>query len=331
MVSVLHAYLNYSLNNECPQSGKINLLKQHYRNVLPRSIDYYLLIDSLNLLFGVIYEFFSKDSIAHGIYLQSLEPYILTNRFDTILPTVLKDFINYCIDNNNLNQLEQCLDRLNVSCLDLDQIIEITRKYEVYMTLLHIYSKGFKDFTTILKEIIEKLEDIFIGNNGTSYSTKMTLIGNQALVFIQTILVGDMYSFSGRLSYDMVHFRRNEIVDFLSYLHLRRTGGLLYNNLRILLYFNTQNFFNLLTMAFHNEEFLYDIDTLTRRIFCDILLRVMVGDVQFSSHQISILFNCLSRQLAKSGQQHIFVQGMLFEQVINYLQNLDIYLELNIK
>lgn len=143
----------------------------------------------------------------------------------------------------------------------------------------------------------------------------MTLIGNQALVFIQSTLVGDIYPFGGRLSSDLAYFGRNEIVDFLSYLHPRRTGGLLYTNLRILLHFNTRDFFNLLTMAFDNEEFLHDVDILKRRAFCDILLRVMVDDVQFSSHQISILFNFLSRQLAKAGQQHIFVQGMLFEQV----------------
>ncbi len=166
MVSLLHSYLKYSLNYQCPQSGKIDLLKQHYRNILPRSIDYCLLIDRLDLLFGLIYDIFSKDSIAHGIYLQCLEPYILTNRFDTISPNVLKDFINYYIDNNYLNQLEQCLNRLDVSCLDLEQVINITRKYELYMTLLHIYSEAFKDFTTILKEIIEKLEDDFAQNNG---------------------------------------------------------------------------------------------------------------------------------------------------------------------
>ncbi|CAF3090658.1 unnamed protein product [Rotaria socialis] len=317
MVSLLQAYLKYSLNYECPQSGTIDLLKQHYRNVLPRSIDYCLLIDRLDLLFGLIYEIFSKDSIAHGIYLQCLEPYILKNRFDTMSPMVLNDFINYYVENNHLNQLEHCLNRLDVSSLDIDQIIQITRKHNLYMTLLRIYSEAFKDFTAILKEIIEKLEYDIAENNGTCYSAKMTLIGNQALVFIQTTLVGEIYPFGGRLSSDLAQFGRNEIVDFLSFLHPRRTGGLLYSNLRALLHFNTRDFFNLLTMAFDNEEFLNDVDTIKRRAFCDILLRVMVDDVQFSSHQISILFNFLSRQLAKTGQQHIFVQGMLFEQVRN--------------
>jgi hypothetical protein len=170
MVSLLQSYLKYSLNNECPQSGKIELLKQHYRHILPRSIDYCLLIDRLDLLFGLIYDLFSKDSIAHGIYLQSLESYILANRFDTISPIVLKDFIHFYIENNHLNQLEQCLTRLDVSCLDLDQVTHLTRKYELYMTLLHIYSEAFKDFTTILKEIIEKLEDDFSKNNGNKSS-----------------------------------------------------------------------------------------------------------------------------------------------------------------
>ncbi|CAF1690174.1 unnamed protein product, partial [Adineta ricciae] len=142
----------------------------------------------------------------------------------------------------------------------------------------------------------------------------MIAIGNQALVFIQTTLVGDIYPYGGRLSSDLANFGRNQIIDFLSYLHPRQTGGLLYTNLRTFLHFNTRDFFNLLTMAFDNEDFLHDVHTSKRRAFCDILLRVMVDDVQFSSNQISILFNFLSRQLAKAGQQHIFVQGMLFEQ-----------------
>ena len=166
MVSLLNGYLKSSLNNECPRSGKIDLLIQHYRNVLPRSIDYCLLIDRLDLLFGLIYDLFSKDSIAHGIYLQCLEPYILKNRFDTISPMVLRDFINYYIDNNHFNQLEQCLNRLDVSSLDLDHIIQISRKHNLYMTLLHVYSDAFKDFTTILREIIDKLEDDFTQNHG---------------------------------------------------------------------------------------------------------------------------------------------------------------------
>lgn len=157
----------------------------------------------------------------------------------------------------------------------------------------------------------------------------MTAIGNQALVFLQTTFVGEVYPFGGRLSADVAHFARNQIIEFLSYLHPRRTGGLLYTNLRSFLHFNTRDFFNLLTMAFDNSEFLDDVDTSKRRAFCDILLRVMVDDVQFSSHQISILFNFLSRQLAKAGQQHIFVQGMLFEQVSRRHSSRDCDLRVN--
>ena len=168
---------------------------------------------------------------------------------------------------------------------------------------------------TSFKPISRQSNPVTVQFLGTGYSAKMVSIGNQALVFLQTSLVGDIYPYGGRLTPEVAHFGRNQIIDFLSYLHPRRTGGLLYTNLRTFLHFNTRDFFNLLTMAFDNKEFLNDVDTSKRRAFCDILLRVMVDDVQFSSHQISILFNFLSRQLAKAGQQHIFVQGMLFEQV----------------
>lgn len=181
MVSLLQSYLKYSFNQECPQSGSIELLKQHYRNVLPRSIDYCLLIDRLDLLFGLVHDIFVKDPVAHGIYLQCLEPYILKNRFDSISPVVLKEFVNYYVENNHLNQLENCLIRLDVSSLDIDQIIQIARTNELYTTLLRTYSEAFKDFTSILREIIEKLEDDWVANNG---KFKMFLI----LIFILIVL-----------------------------------------------------------------------------------------------------------------------------------------------
>ena len=166
MVSLLQAYLKYSLSEDCFQTGKIELLKQHYRNILPRSINYCLLLDRLDLCFGLIYDIFSRDPIAHGIYLQCLEPYIMSNRFEKLAPNVLRDFINFYVENNHFNQLEQCLNRLDMSCLDIEQTVTITRKHDLYMTLLHLYSEAFKDFRTILQEIIEKLEDDFIQNGG---------------------------------------------------------------------------------------------------------------------------------------------------------------------
>lgn len=164
MVSLLQGYLKFSLNEVFPQSGATEVLTEHYRKILPRSIDYCILLDRLDLCFGLIYDLFSSDSIAHGIYLQCLEPYIMKNRFETISPVVLKDFINYYAENKYFNQLEQCLNRLDVSCLDIEQVITLTRKHDLYMTLFHLYSEAFKDFRTILQEVIERLEQEFAKN-----------------------------------------------------------------------------------------------------------------------------------------------------------------------
>ncbi|CAF1638668.1 unnamed protein product, partial [Didymodactylos carnosus] len=149
-----------------------------------------------------------------------------------------------------------------------------------------------------------------------SYSKQMITIGNQALVFLQSTFVGDIYPFGGRLTSDIANCARNELFDFITFLHPRRSGGSLYTNLRTLLHFNTRDFFNLLTMAFNDDEFLNAIDIQKRRSFFDILLRVMVDDISFSSNQIGILFTFLARQLSKSDQEHIFMQGILFEQVM---------------
>ena len=42
-----------------------------------------------------IYQRFKDDYIAHGVFLECLEPYIVKDQLDNVSPEVLKDFVEH--------------------------------------------------------------------------------------------------------------------------------------------------------------------------------------------------------------------------------------------
>lgn len=50
---------------------------------------------SRNLLFGEIYERLSSDVIARGVFLECLEPYIVSDRLTSVTPAVMQEFVDH--------------------------------------------------------------------------------------------------------------------------------------------------------------------------------------------------------------------------------------------
>lgn len=73
-------------------------------------------------LFGWIYDKFCKDAIAMAIFLESLEPYILSDQLTYIAPSVMKDFVGHHQQRQLLQTVEQCIVHLDIASLDIHQV-----------------------------------------------------------------------------------------------------------------------------------------------------------------------------------------------------------------
>lgn len=74
------------------------------------------------MLFDWIYDKFCSDAIARATFLESLEPYVLSDQLTYIAPSVMKDFVEHHQQRALLHTVEQCIVHLDIASLDIHQV-----------------------------------------------------------------------------------------------------------------------------------------------------------------------------------------------------------------
>ena len=75
-----------------------------------------------DILFGPIYDRFQQDSIAKGVFLECLEPYILNDTLTSITPGVMKDFVDHYKTKEMVHSVEACIVHMDIASLDIHQV-----------------------------------------------------------------------------------------------------------------------------------------------------------------------------------------------------------------
>lgn len=61
------------------------------------------------------------------------------------------------VENNDPQSLENILLSLDVTCLDLHQVLKLCKKLQLYNAWIHITTKTLKDYTSPLVEFLHEL------------------------------------------------------------------------------------------------------------------------------------------------------------------------------
>ncbi|MGH0117530.1 UNVERIFIED_CONTAM: hypothetical protein FKN15_038050 [Acipenser sinensis] len=156
MTEILFQYADRSLK-KCPEHGKIQVIEQHFQDMVPIIVDYCLLLQRTDLLFNQIYSKLGENSVVKGVFLECLEPYILSDRLTGLTPVVqmcwehhLHDAMIYVYNsgmNDYINPMEvfEFLVRLHS--------VEAASDEEVYpyiRTLLHFDTREFLNMLALV-------------------------------------------------------------------------------------------------------------------------------------------------------------------------------------
>lgn len=133
---------------------KLDLAKSHYQMLAGVCIEYCSIIGRTDLLFGEIFTRF-KDAGKMDVFVELLEPYILSEKLRSLSPEVMQEFVKHFSANDKLPQVEQCLLHLNVAELDMDTILKLCHDHELYSALVYIYNEGLDDYTTPIDVLLE--------------------------------------------------------------------------------------------------------------------------------------------------------------------------------
>uniref|UniRef100_A0A8C9T9N3 VPS8 subunit of CORVET complex n=1 Tax=Scleropages formosus TaxID=113540 RepID=A0A8C9T9N3_SCLFO len=313
MVEILLLYADRSLK-KCPEQGRIQVMEQHFQDMVPIMVDYCLLLHRTDLLFGQIYSRLVENSVAKGVFLESLEPYILSERIGCLTAPIMRDLLSHFQENGMMDSVENCLVHMDITSLDIQQVVQMCWEHQLYDAMIYVFNSGMNDYISPM-EVSSKpaLLDTFC-----SVADEQVVMGNKLLVYISCSLAGRAYPL-GDIPEDLVPLVKNQVFEFLIRLHTPEAPEEeeVYPYIHTLLHFDTREFLNVLALTF--EDFKNDKQALEyQQRIVDILLKVMVETSDFTPSQVGCLFTFLARQLAKPDNT-LFVNRKLFDQVLEFL------------
>lgn len=315
MVEMLLQYVDRSLK-KCPEQGKIQVMEQHFQDMVPVMVDYCLLLQRTDLLFNQIYPRLVENSVARGVFLESLEPYILSERIGCLTAPVMRDLLSYFQENGMMDSVEGCLVHMDITNLDIQQVVQMCWDNQLYDAMIYVFNSGMNDYISPMEKLFQAIGPHL--QEGKPLTDEHVVMGNKLLVYISCCLAGRAYPL-GDIPEDLVAQVKNQVFEFLIRLHSVEAAQEeeVYPYIRTLLHFDTREFLNVLALTF--EDFKNDKQALEyQQRIVDILLKVMVDNSDFTPSQVGCLFTFLARQLAKPDNT-LFVNRKLFDQVLEFL------------
>ncbi|ELK00772.1 Vacuolar protein sorting-associated protein 8 like protein [Pteropus alecto] len=315
MVEILFHYADRALK-KCPDQGKIQVMEQHFQDMVPVIVDYCLLLQRKDLLFSQMYDKLSENSVAKGVFLECLEPYILSDKLVGITPQVMKDLIVHFQDKKLMENVEALIVHMDITSLDIQQVVLMCWENHLYDAMIYVYNRGMNEFISPMEKLFKVIAPPL--NAGKTLTDEQVVMGNKLLVYISCCLAGRAYPL-GDIPEDLVPLVKNQVFEFLIRLHSAEASleEEIYPYVRTLLHFDTREFLNVLALTF--EDFKNDKQAVEyQQRIVDILLKVMVENSDFTPSQVGCLFTFLARQLAKPDNT-LFVNRTLFDQVLEFL------------
>ena len=296
------------------------------------SIDCCLVLDLHNEIFGELFEKFDEyGSINSFVYYQALGHWIVEDRIQNLDLVYANYLIDVFVQNGHVDELELIIPHLTVSGnLDFQRIINISAEYNLYGLLIYCYSAGLKDFVAPLRILIEHLylqiKPDAQGKVG-EISSRNESMGYKLLVYLNCCLTGRAYP-TGDIPYELVTQVKRQTFSIV--LSAEGSQGLVeaqpYPYLRVLIYFNCKDFFNILSIAFDEE----DADSQTSSQIPQQLVNALVvvflrsdktkNSDLLNSTPLSAFLTFLARLCRKFGS-HYKIEYAVYEELLQELKD----------
>ncbi|KAK9369674.1 Golgi CORVET complex core vacuolar protein 8-domain-containing protein [Lipomyces kononenkoae] len=110
--------------------------------------------DALDVLFDSVYEYFENANM-RGIYFETLEPYIVSEKILSVPPAIVKELINIYASLALNDRLEEMICHLDTSTLDIDQVTTLCRNYGLYDALVYVWNQALGDYISPMADFMK--------------------------------------------------------------------------------------------------------------------------------------------------------------------------------
>nr|CCA20847.1 vacuolar protein sortingassociated protein 8 putati [Albugo laibachii Nc14] len=177
------------------ESKQLDLAKSHYQMLAGVCIEYCAIIDRTDLLFGEIFRQFSENNQT-ATFIELLEPYILSNRLCGLSAEIMQVFAEHYVTNDKLDQLEQCLLRLDANKVDVEMVLQLCRKYRLYSAMVYICNEGLDDYVKPIDLLLEAINSTHASGLKVDQRAEPRMYGYKLLLYISYSLNGKTFPFN---------------------------------------------------------------------------------------------------------------------------------------
>ncbi|KAI9828645.1 MAG: Vacuolar protein sorting-associated protein 8 [Thelocarpon impressellum] len=110
-------------------------------------------MDATDFLFDEVFEAFETGD-PEGVFLETLEHYILDGRIISVPPTVVKALITHYSAGGLEGRLEEMICQLDTSSMDIDQITSLCKQHNLFDALVYVWNQAIGDYVTPLVDLL---------------------------------------------------------------------------------------------------------------------------------------------------------------------------------
>ncbi|KAF0302552.1 Vacuolar protein sorting-associated protein 8 [Amphibalanus amphitrite] len=280
------------------------------------------------VLFGRVTSLLESEPAGVPLLLDGLLPHISAGRLTAPPPLVMQRLVTHLEQQGRLQvgrqgqqgrlqTLEECLVRVDIPSLDINQVLPMCWRRGLYDVIVRIHTVGMGDYVSPLLEMLSRLSALLA--DGAPLMDGQAQLGNKLLVYISSCLAGRGYP-SGQIPSERVHEVKLAVLSALTAVHSKNAADTErpYPHLRTLLTFDTREFLNVLSLSFEEDVFCSELGMRHRQRIVDILLTLMVDKEEYSASQVGSLFTFIARQMALPNST-VSVSRDLFDKVVDHL------------
>ncbi|KAK4241552.1 Golgi CORVET complex core vacuolar protein 8-domain-containing protein [Achaetomium macrosporum] len=193
LMEIMSASLKYAFGQR--QKNRDSADDSHLEELARTCFVGCLSVGKLDFLFDEMYELY-EDAGVEGIFLETLEPYILEESIIAVPPVVVKAMITHFVRNGWESRLEEMICHMDTATLDLDQVTLLCKQHHLYEALIYVWNRALNDFITPLFDLLSLLVPSTQNGQYSGSPMEAEIYGVNALKifpYLSYVLTGRVY------------------------------------------------------------------------------------------------------------------------------------------
>ncbi|PQE03317.1 hypothetical protein CJF30_00005546 [Rutstroemia sp. NJR-2017a BBW] len=193
LVEIMTASLKFAFGQRQKYTAATS---DHLKQLAEACFEASLSIDDVNFLFDVAFEWY-EDGDSEGIFLETLEPYILEQRITSVPPTVVKAMVSHFVVKGFQSRLEEMICHMDTATLDIDEVTTLCKQHNLYDAFIYVWNQALHDYLTPIIELLKLL--IPLVQNGDYFSVGNVMADPNFSVHAQKMFYYMSHIFTGRV------------------------------------------------------------------------------------------------------------------------------------